>query len=344
MNVILAKQIIQDCNAENLSNEVILCLIRAGMVLTITEIWRVFVQERDFSGNIAKPMEKAKRSNLAKTKVHKSKKAVIDGGKIKAKKSSKTSIKTITRKSKKSMVLEKSETKNKFPKDDSQSKKVMSTSVNMPQEIDECRLKFTQKSEETFDSQGTISDLEVHSNIFDNQKPESDAVEKGIDFSASFHGETESLNSFYFSESRESFVSSSNSSGSLVSYNNQLHLNKKATLSEDIMISDKFGKTETNLKRSGKHAPRFKSVSGTTIPEIILANQDRKISGKPSSPTFNTESKLAIDNPNSFNNSISNIMTDIRPPVDDLGAGTGSTNRNLRPRYHTDKLSEYFSK
>ena len=124
---------------------------------------------------------------------------MIDGGKIKAKKSSKTSIKTITRKSKKSMVLEKSETKNKFPKDDSQRKKVMSTSVNMLQEIDECRLKFTQKSEETFNSQGTISDLEVHSNIFDNKKPESDAVEKGIDFSASFHGETESLNSFYFS-------------------------------------------------------------------------------------------------------------------------------------------------
>ena len=122
----------------------------------------------------------------------------------------------------------------------------MSTSVNMPQEIDECRLKFNQKSGETFDSQGTISDLEVHSNIFDNQKPESDAVEKGIDFSASFHGETESLNSFYFSESRESFASSSDSSGSLVSHDNQLHLNKKATLSEDTMISDKFGKTKTN--------------------------------------------------------------------------------------------------
>ena len=134
-------------------------------------------------------MEKAEQNNLAKTKMHNSKKAVIDGGKIKDKKSSKKSIKTITRKSKKSTVLEKSETKNKFPKDHSQSKKVMSTSVNMPQEIDECHLKCNQRSGETFDSQGTISDLEVHSNIFDNQKPERDAVEKGIDFSASFHGE-----------------------------------------------------------------------------------------------------------------------------------------------------------
>ena len=106
----------------------------------------------------------------------------------------------------------------------------------------------------------------------------------------------------------------------------------------------KIGRTETNLKQSGKHAPRSKSVSGTTVPEIILANQDGKISGNPSSPTFNIESKLAIDNTNSFNNSNSNIMNSIRPSVDDLGVGTGNTNRNRRPRYHMDKLSEYILK
>jgi hypothetical protein len=44
---------------ENLSEEIFLCLIRAGMVLIITAIWGVFVQERDFSGNIAKTMGKA---------------------------------------------------------------------------------------------------------------------------------------------------------------------------------------------------------------------------------------------------------------------------------------------
>ena len=32
---------------ENLSKEIVLCFIRTGMVLTITEIWNVFVQERD---------------------------------------------------------------------------------------------------------------------------------------------------------------------------------------------------------------------------------------------------------------------------------------------------------
>ena len=98
------------------------------------------------------------------------------------------------------------------------------------------------------------------------------------------------------------------------------------------------------MKRSGKHAPSSKFVSGTTFPEIILTNQDRKVSGNPSSPSFNIESKLAIDNTNSFNNSNPNIMTDIRPSVSDLGAGTGNINRNFRPRHHMDKLSEFVSK
>ena len=83
MNVTLFKLIIQECNVENLSNEMILCLIRSGMVLTLTEIWKVFVQKRDFSGNIERQMEKTKRNTPAKTKVYISKKARTDGGKIK---------------------------------------------------------------------------------------------------------------------------------------------------------------------------------------------------------------------------------------------------------------------
>ena len=119
---------------------------------------------------------------------------------------------------------------------------------------------------------------------------------------------------------------------------------KKANVSEDVTVLDDFGRTEFNLKRLGKHARRSKLVSGNTIPEIILTNQDRKVSGNPSSPSFNIESKLAIDNSNSFNNSYSNINTYIRPSVIDLGAGTGTgnTNRNLRPRHRMDKLSEFF--
>ena len=117
-------------------------------------------------------------------------------------------------------------------------------------------------------------------------------------------------------------------------------MKKKATVSEDMPILDNEGRTETNLEWSGKQALRSKSVPGSTTPEINLANQDRKISGDPSSPTVKMESKLAIDNSNSFINSSNNIMSDTRTTVNDLGAGIGNTNQNLRPRHHMDKLSE----
>ena len=117
-------------------------------------------------------------------------------------------------------------------------------------------------------------------------------------------------------------------------------MKKKATVSEDVTILDNEGRTETNLEWSGKQALRSKSVPGNTTPEISLANQDRKISGNPSSSIM--ESKLAIDNTNSLNKSSNNIMSNILTSINDLGAGTGNTNRNLRLRHHMDKLSEFF--
>ena len=80
---------------------------------------------------------------------------------------------------------------------------------------------------------------------------------------------------------------------------------------------------------------------GTTISEKVLTIQDRKLSGNvscASSPTVNISSKLAIDNSNSIHNF--NICLSV--PVDS-GAGTGNTIRNLCPRHHMDKLSEYDS-
>ena len=334
MNVTLVKQIIQECNMENPSNEEVLCLVRAGMVLTLTKIWRVFVQERDFSGSIAKTMEKAKRNIPTKTKVYTSKKAGTDVVTLKAKRSSESSSKIDLRKTKKQMVLVKSDSKDQFPMDDIQSKRTSTTSVDMPQEINECYSEFVEGSGETIDSQETISEPEIYSNVLDNQKLENDAVEKRSDFSANFQGETDILNPFYISESSESVASTSDYSDS------QSHGRNKDSASEEY----KIGRAETNLKRSGKYAPRSKSVSVNTVPEANLANLDRKVSGNTNSPIFDTESKLAVDNPNRFNNSITNITTNIHSSVDVMGAGTGNTPRNLRPRYQTDKLSKSISK
>ena len=92
------------------------------------------------------------------------------------------------------MVLEKSDTKDQFLMDDIQSKRTSTTSVDMPQEINECYSEFVEGSGETIDSQETISEPEVYSNVLDNQKLENDAVEKRSDFSANFQGETDILN------------------------------------------------------------------------------------------------------------------------------------------------------
>ena len=61
-------QIIQKFGMGTLSEEIITCLIRAGMVLAITEIWKGFVPKRDFSGNIDESMGKAKLMKSKKTK------------------------------------------------------------------------------------------------------------------------------------------------------------------------------------------------------------------------------------------------------------------------------------
>ena len=90
----------------------------------------------------------------------------------------------------------------------------------------------------------------MYANVHDNQKPEIDAVEKRLDLSASFHGELDILDSFYLSESRESNVFSLDSSRSLVIHDSHSQMKKKANVSEDVTVSDKFSRTETNLKQS----------------------------------------------------------------------------------------------
>ena len=62
------------------------------MVLAFTEIWKGFVQERDFSGNIDASMEKAKLMKSKKTKTCKKKEAVTKAKRTVAKKSSKSSL------------------------------------------------------------------------------------------------------------------------------------------------------------------------------------------------------------------------------------------------------------
>ena len=68
----------------------------------------------------------------------------------------------------------------------------------MPQETIEISSEVNQESGETFDSQEKISDYELYANVYDNQKPENNAVEKRVNLSASFDGE---LDYFGFNKS-----------------------------------------------------------------------------------------------------------------------------------------------
>ena len=70
MNVVLFKQIIQNAITGDISEEMILCLIRAGMVLTNVQVWKTFVSSRD-SGNI----NRTTKGTVLKTTLNKAKKS-----------------------------------------------------------------------------------------------------------------------------------------------------------------------------------------------------------------------------------------------------------------------------
>ena len=71
LNLTLFREIIQIIGEFNPSEAIIVCLIRAGMVLTVTDIWKTFIEERDLRGNIATTMEEAKQRFSNKLKVTK---------------------------------------------------------------------------------------------------------------------------------------------------------------------------------------------------------------------------------------------------------------------------------
>ena len=56
MNVILFKQIREYAVVGNISEEMILCLIRAGMVVTNVQVWKTFAISRHSSNNIGTTM------------------------------------------------------------------------------------------------------------------------------------------------------------------------------------------------------------------------------------------------------------------------------------------------
>jgi hypothetical protein len=159
---------------------------------------------------------------------------------------------------------------------------------------------------------------------------ENKAVEETVEFSANFPNDedlefTKSHSDANLSDSDSDFVNSP-----------ALSKFKKGNLSAK-------KEKKRNLKRSGKKTPRSKFSLKDSNAANNLTNQNQKISANPFHQSFINDSKLAIDNINSINNSSSNTNIPISQSVSDGDVGTGKLNRNLRPRYHMDKLSEFLS-
>ena len=114
-----------------------MCLIRAGMVLTVTDIWKTFIVERDLRGNIATTMEEAKQRFSNKSKVTKrtnTKATVANTQSTNAGKPLVAIIKTATGLSKKFKISFKSKTTEKMNDDESLCKYTQSaelTSINL---------------------------------------------------------------------------------------------------------------------------------------------------------------------------------------------------------------------
>ena len=68
MNVILYKQIIQDAIVGEIYEEMILFLIRAGMVLTNVNVWKTFAIARDSSDGIDTAMKSSLKTAMTKEK------------------------------------------------------------------------------------------------------------------------------------------------------------------------------------------------------------------------------------------------------------------------------------
>ena len=93
----LFREIIRNLGVHNPSEAVVVCLIRAGMVFAITDIWKAFIEKRDVRRNIETSMEEAKQKISTKTKAIKEKTvkaAVTKTKRTNAEKSSKIVIKT----------------------------------------------------------------------------------------------------------------------------------------------------------------------------------------------------------------------------------------------------------
>jgi len=346
LNLTLFREIIQIIGEFNPSEAIVVCLIRAGMVLTVTDIWKTFIEERDLRGNIAKTMEEAKQRFSNKVKVTKRTISKATVAKTQSKKAGKplvAIIKTATGLSKEFKISFKSKTTEKMNNDESlckytQSAELTSINISAISSSDILSGKSREYGQST-DSQETITDVS-------SSETRATRTPKNLkpDTSKGFSEVQDVLGSGRYLESSESDYHSSDSeyicNPTTLKINPQIKLLRKR--SGSVIDSDDDGSSEKNLVWPDKRDPTSKFTPLATIPENNLTTMDRKLSGNDTvvlTKLNRSDQILASDDSNSDININTNTINRASMSVN-MGDGTGNTSRNLRPRQHMDKLSK----
>ena len=276
LNVTLFREVLQIIGMYNPSEAMVVCLIRAGMVFAITDIWKTFIEERDLSGSIALSMREAKQKISPKkryTKGKNGKAAVAKTKESKAKKALGVVTITAAGKSKRSKVSFKSETTNKMSGNDFLCKHTQPTEL----------------ASKKLDESSYVNTFDIMSDA-DRELDQSQNFQENVSDNM-----LSPVDSKCYLESSESDYHSTESdyiSGPTICDNNQ-QTEKKRKMSETTLVSDNFGRTEKNLERSDKCDLRSKFISETIISENPLTSQDRKFSGE----TSNVSTVLICNDP-----------------------------------------------
>ena len=115
----------------------------------------------------------------------------------------------------------------------------------------------------------------MDTDFYTNETPKNIVHATSKEYPTTFLGKNESVETKSYMVVCESFedVSDSDVFNSPAIFDSYSQMKKKRNLS---FTSDKFSRTEPDLKRSGTCGLRFKSISETTILENVLTFQDRK--------------------------------------------------------------------
>ena len=270
MNVILFKQIIQNAVVGEISEEMILCLIRAGMVLTNVQVGKLLLLQ-DSSDNIGTAMESSLKTTMTK-----------------AKKETRT---TATKHPKKGSnefgnVKKYTTSQSKLTKDFDATQ--LSVGKTKQIAIKHCTDSTNGKKQSFSDTIEISSDTAIDSNkTYDSQetiseeKTDTDFLENTVDAVALQHPpvlqqhKTKSVMSVIRKEKgkgkaiKASSDSEELSSPAILKSYSQFKTKKMKVMSEEITTPEHMFRNKMDLKLPGETQPVFKSVLETKTSETI---------------------------------------------------------------------------